>query len=109
MFMFDIYQGDQYGIRVKIFQDNDGAKVPITPTDVDNVEIIVGSASKVYSDGGVTFDSNTNEWIYGLIQADSFAMNSSVPIIARVKIDGEIFSIDFGTYKIKSVLTRRML
>lgn len=107
--MLNILQGDQYAIPILLTIGEGTSKRPLVPDDVDDMEIIVGESSKTYLTGGVTYDSLEDLWLYNLGQADSFSMYSTVPIVARPKINGEIFGVDLGNAKIKSVLTRRML
>lgn len=107
--MLNILQGDQYAIPISLTIGEGDSERPLVPDDVDDLEIVVGEFSKTYLTDGVTFDETNNLWLYNLAQSDSFSMYSTVPIVARPVINGEIFGIDLGEAKIKSVLTRRML
>lgn len=60
-------QGDQYNIGVSLLNN---AGQPITPTDVEDVEITIGWNSKRYRNGQLLFSDGL--WLYPINQKESF-------------------------------------
>lgn len=98
-----IQQGNQYPLPIKIISNNQ----PITPTDVDDVRIQVGDYLYSYQDGGLTFNIETNEWIFPLTEqmTQSFT-NLRTPVQVGIKkndrfIYSAIQNVDVGKSIIK--------
>lgn len=60
-------QGDSYNVGIALLNN---AGQPITPTDVEDVEITIGWESKRYSRGQLTFSEGL--WLYPISQRESF-------------------------------------
>lgn len=79
-----IMRGDAYAVPVELTQ---GGYV-LTPEMVEDVEISVGDVLiRNYSDGGVMFDEELQQWYFRLTQTETLAMEAdeSYQVIARVK------------------------
>lgn len=74
-------QGDSYNMGV-LLRNNAGQ--PITPDDVDDVEITIGWESKRFKRGELTYSDGL--WLYPISQTESFAQKpGKVEAQARVK------------------------
>lgn len=60
-------QGDSYQLSV-LLKNNAGQ--PITPLDVEDVEITIGRRIKRYSDGNILFEDGL--WLFPVSQEESF-------------------------------------
>lgn len=60
-------QGDSYQLSV-LLKNNAGQ--PITPLDVEDVEITIGRRTKRYSDGNILFEDGL--WLFPVSQEESF-------------------------------------
>lgn len=79
-----IMRGDAHAVPVELTQ---GGYV-LTPEMVEDVEISVGDVLiRNYSDGGVMFDEELQQWYFRLTQTETLAMEAdeSYQVIARVK------------------------
>lgn len=82
-----IVQGDQYLLPVKIITNNS----TVTPDDVDDIRIQLDNNLKSYSDGEITFNDTTNEWLYPLTEEMTQQFNNVlVPIQVGIKVGTEI-------------------
>lgn len=61
-------QGDSYNIGIQLLNN---AGQPITPDDVDDVEITIGWESKRYKKGQLLFADGL--WLYPITQTSSFS------------------------------------
>ena len=82
-------QGDSYGKEIKLLYDNGN---PITPDDVSDVEITIGSLSKTYKANEIRYDGELKSWIYPISQEESFKFPAArLKAQVRVKwLNGEI-------------------
>ena len=80
-----IMQGDEYDVNIAL-TDSDGE--PITDTGVTDVEVGLGGITKTYADGDVTFDSETNQWVFHLSQAETSGFKGILSFQVRVKFGG---------------------
>lgn len=62
-------QGDAYDLPIEIVVVDGPA---VTPEDVKDVEIVIGSLRKTFVAGEVKFDRTTNEWLFPLSQEETF-------------------------------------
>lgn len=102
-----IQQGNQYPLPIKIITNNQ----PITPDDIDDVRIQIGSYLKSYADGEITFNDETNEWLFPLTEhmTQSFG-NLRAPVQVGIKIGENLIysitqNIDIGKSIIKQEWT----
>lgn len=102
-----IFKGDQYGLACVITKGVGDEEMTLTPEDVDDVEIVFGSLSKQYSTEGVTFADG--KWIFNFTQQESFLFTELQPVVARVKISGNVYGVYLGTASIADVMTRVVL
>lgn len=77
-------QGDSYGLLIEIVKEAD--ETAVKPSDIADVEITIGFLAKRYSTGEVTFDEESEKWIYPLSQEETFRLPPSrVPWQVRVQ------------------------
>lgn len=99
-------QGDSYGLKVEILNAVD---VAVTPADVSDVEITVGSLSKTYKNGEVTHDGNL--WIFPVTQEESFKLSAS-RLKAQVRVkwtDGTVEGVPLGEIYVKESTSKEVL
>lgn len=99
-------QGDSYNIGIALLNN---AGEPITPTDVDDVEITIGWDSKRYSLGQLMFSNGL--WLYPISQTESFEQRAGkASSQARIKwkngfVEGQpIHGANFAESRSKEVL-----
>lgn len=74
-------QGDSYNMGIALLNN---AGQPITPDDVDDVEITIGWTSKRYRKGELLYQNGL--WLYPIQQSDSFRQRPGrVEAQARIK------------------------
>ena len=73
--MFVLMQGDAYKVPVTLLSPDNTA---LTPEDLADVEITIGSLTRTYSDGGVVYENG--EWLVPLTQMETFKLP-----VARIK------------------------
>ena len=80
-------QGDSYKLKVTILSPDQTA---LTPEDLDDVEVTIGSFIKTYSTGGVVYEGG--EWFIPLTQEETFKLPAArVKAQVRVKwADGNV-------------------
>ena len=99
-------QGDSYGLKVNILNSVDAV---VTPDDVSDVEITVGTLSKTYKNGEVTYDGKL--WIFPITQEESFKLPVS-RIKAQVRVmwtDGTIEGVSLGEIHVKESISKEVL
>ena len=108
-----IMKGDQYAIWVDIQikeRENDENTRPLTPSDVEDLELILGKNSKTYKDGGVTFDESKDMWLYWFSQKESFDFKQTEPFYIRPVFAGKTIKGYFAGYiQVADTSTRRIL
>lgn len=101
-------QGDSYGLSIEILNNE---KVRVTPEDVSDVEITVGSLTKTYKNNEVTFNSDTGKWIFHLTQEETFKM---IPTRTKVQLrvkwkSGGVEGCNLGYKDIKESISKEVL
>ena len=103
--MDTIMQGDSYDIAITLTDD---AGEIITEAAVEDVVITVGSLSKSYSDGAVTYSDG--KWIFPLEQRETFCMRGNLPFEVRVKFNsGEVVGAELTALTAKCSINKEML
>ena len=99
-------QGDSYKLRLKILSPDQTA---LTPEDLEDVEITIGSLIRTYSAGGITYEDG--EWFIHLTQKETFKL--PVPrakVQVRVKrADGDVEGQLLGQIVINESLSKGVL
>ena len=67
-------QGDAYLLGIRILNN---AGVPVTPADVDDVEITIGHIKKRFSDAALSY--NNGVWLFPLTQKETFGYIPAKP------------------------------
>ena len=104
----DMMQGDAYGIRIKILSESGTS---ITPSDVSEVEVTIGSLIKTYGSGDVTYDSTIDAWIFPLTQDETFKFRAA-RAKAQVRIvlnNGNIHGIPLGYINVDESISKEVL
>ena len=78
-------QGDQYAIRVDIKQGGSA----LEPADVAGVKVQLGDIMREYPDGGLTYDSTLESWLFPVSQAETLALEGTVSAQVQVNLGGE--------------------
>lgn len=100
-----IMQGDKYGIQI-FLERPDGT--PVTESDVEDVEIVIGNVRKTYADNQVTYDGEA--WVYPLEQSESFLFRGAVRCQVRVKFSGgDVVGRFLGNVKVATSDSRTVL
>lgn len=91
-----IHRGDQYAIPVTITLNGE----PVTPDDVTDVRVKIGTNMQSYANsGGLTYDTDNDVWLFHLTETMSFAMDSETYFQAGVKVgDNPDFIYSPSTY-----------
>lgn len=79
-------QGDSYYLSIRL---KNNAGQPITPLDVEDVEVTIGRRTKSYKNGKILFEDGL--WFYPVTQAESFEfrpMKANAQV--RVKWNGGV-------------------
>lgn len=69
----EIMQGDSYGIPITIEFDGGIG----TPENLEDVEVVICEIKKTYKEGTLVYDNLTQQYVFPLTQAESFAMATS--------------------------------
>ena len=101
-----IMQGDAYNLPVDILNEEN---IAVTPADVADVEISIGSLRKTYAAGDITYDAG--QWIFPLTQEETFKMlPRRVKVQIRVKWrDGSVEGTDLGYKNILESMSKEVL
>lgn len=105
--MFNIMQGDEYGIPFQVTTE-DGIG---TPDMFDDVEIMIDDVRKSLKKGEITFDENTQEFIFPLKQSDSFSFcNGFHTAQIRCKFkNGDVIGVPIGEITIHKSNSKEVL
>lgn len=95
-----IKQGESFPIYITLKQDG----VILTPDMIQDLKICIGGFHKQYSDGGVRFDDQAQQWWVHPTQAETLAMPEGTERInAHVKYhDGAVCIEQLGTATIRA-------
>lgn len=98
-------QGDSYGLPIEILRDGKA----VTPEDVTNVEISVGSITKTYAKNKVYYSNGM--WIIPLSQEETFNLPAaSVRVQARVMwATGGVTGVDLGDIDVIDSISKEVL
>ena len=77
-------QGDQYSIRLDIQQDGE----PLAPADVTGVKVVIAGIEQRYPDGGLTYDTVIESWLFPITQEQTLALRGMVPAQVQVNFGG---------------------
>ena len=100
-------QGDQYGLPIELLKKNGS---PLTQSDVDDVEIYIGTIRKTLKSKTVSFDETDQTFVVKLTQSDTFLLNRSIGIQARILFkNGDVIGVDLGTHNILNAISKVVL
>ena len=99
-------QGDSYKLKVEILSPDQTA---LTPEDLKDVEITIGSLVRTYSAGGIIYENG--EWLIPLTQKETFKLPvPHVNVQVRVKwADGNVEGQPLGKIFINESLSKGVL
>ena len=101
-------QGDSYGIKIEILNSENSI---ITPDDVSDVEVTIGSVRKTYSSGEVTYNSDIGKWVFPLTQEETFKFPAS-RVKAQVRVvmkSGDIHGASIGEISVSESISKEVL
>lgn len=83
-------QGDAYRVPFILSMTIDGTRTLLTPDNVEDVEILIGTLRATYSEGELKFDDG--KWCFPLTQQKTFSLGSFAQFAqVRVKfITGDV-------------------
>lgn len=93
-------QGDAYGIPITIKTNNDTV---LSDEDVIDVEVVIGKLRKSFAEGDISYDPDTQRFIFPLSQEESFGSafyggggGGNKTITKKLK-NGENYAVTIGT------------
>lgn len=101
-------QGDSRSLVIEILNSD---KKPVTPDAVTDVEIVVGSLKKRYKNEEVSFDTDSNKWLFPLTQEETFKMPAS-HVKAQVRVvwaDGTVEGASLGCINVGESISKEVL
>lgn len=99
-------QGDKYALPIEI-KLKKGSTV-ITDQSVVKVRIKLGNVDDNWPNGGVTFDSESQKWLFPLTQAQTLAMDHVRFQVRIVFANGDIFNSVPQPITIKEAIIREV-
>lgn len=76
-------QGDAYSIPFTLSVNINGVKTILTPDNVKDVEILIGTLRETYLEGGLKFVDD--KWCFPLTQQETFSFGT-FPQFAQVRV-----------------------
>ena len=105
--MLEMMQGDQYRIPLSLTYE-DGA--PVTPNELKDLEVFIGSVRKTLADGGVSFEEGEGQFYVYITQEDTFKLRGDVKIQVRPLVaSGEVVGINLETANVKIAASKVVL
>ena len=101
-------QGDSYNLKVAILNKD---QTPVTPDDVRDVEITVGSLRKTYANNEVTYNEGIEKWLFPLTQEETFKFTPA-KVKAQVRIvmkSGIVEGVPLGTVNVHESISKEVL
>ena len=101
-------QGDSYSLKVEILNSD---KSVVTPADVTDVEITVGSLRKTYANNEVTYNEGLERWLFPLTQEETFRFTPA-KVKAQVRVgwtDGTVEGASLGTINVLESISKEVL
>ena len=100
-------QGDQYKIPVEL-KGADG--VPITQSEIKDLEIFVGRFRKTLSDRSVSFEESESLFYVFVTQKETFMLHGEVELQARILfLSGDVVGINLGTVNFEKATSKVVL
>ena len=106
-------QGDTHLVPFTISLDDTGEK--ITPEMADDIEVCIGKECcamirKVYSEGSVAYDAETEQWFFRPSQQETLDLEpDSQDVIARVRIGDDVRGVKIGRLLILSAQSKEVI
>ena len=99
-------QGDSYYIGFTVLNN---ARVPVTPDNIDDVEITIGHLRKTYRNAQVIFDSG--KWMFPVTQQESFgyypkATRAGIRVLWK---DGTVEGKEIRGVRIRESISKEVL
>lgn len=101
-------QGDSYNLEVKILNTDQEV---VTPDGVSDVEITVGSLTKTYNRGEVTYDEVAEKWLFPLTQEETFKFLPQ-KVKAQVRVvwnSRDVEGASLGTVNVLESISKEVL
>lgn len=85
--------GDCYALPIGVTLDEG----TVGESTFAEIEVMIGSVRKTLTDGDITFDINTGEFLVSLSQAETFRLGGKRKVIARFKFaNDEVLGVELG-------------
>lgn len=103
-------QGDAYYFRFRITGTNEnGEAVVVDPSIAEDVEIIIGHVRRAYP-GNLSYDNDSQMWIFPMSQLDSMQLRQTVPAQVRIKFtDGSVIGKPLTDFVIENSSSKVVL
>ena len=101
-------QGDSYSLKIEILNSDNEL---VTPDDVTDVEIIVGSLRKTYAKKEVAYDDVSKSWVFPLTQEETFRF-APARVKAQVRVawnNGFVEGTSIGTINVTESISKEVL
>lgn len=100
-------QGDQYKLPIEL-KDADGTFV--TQEEVKDLEVFVGTARKMLSNGEIAYEPLGSVFYVSLSQKETFMMRGDVTVQARVLfLSGDVVGINLGKINFEKATSKVVL
>lgn len=101
--MATIIQGEQYAVEFVLTNGDES----ITPSNADDVKIKMGSIEKSYTEGSLTYDTESECWLFPVTQEQTLAFsNASVPVQAQYKKGSMVISTEKQNIRVDPSIIR---
>ena len=85
--------GDCYALPIGVTLDEG----TVGASTFAEIEVMIGSVRKTLTDGDITFDENTKEFLVLLSQEETFSLGGKRKVFARFKFaNGEVLGVELG-------------
>ena len=101
-------QGDSYGLPIEILRSDNTV---VTAADVSDVEITIGFLTKTYKSGKVTYNEDTEKWVFPLTQQETFKL-PAVRVKAQLRIkwpNGAVEGVDLDGINVHESISKEVL
>ena len=82
--MSNLHQGDQLALRIRVAYGN----TVVTPENSEGIKIQIANIMHKYPGGDLSFDSETNRWLFPVTQEQSLLMYNYVDTQVQVNFGG---------------------
>lgn len=98
--------GDAYSVPLQI-ETSEGF---LTPDELEDIEVFIGSIRKTLQQGHITYDYDENVFLVNITQKETFRLKGEEKVQARCKFtSGDVVGVDFGTIDVTKSTSKVVL